>query len=253
MKTIQSTTTSTMEASSASSRQVLLHLNSNQSEVNPLSVPNVMDSTNLEFAARLHELPYSQAYAEIVRPSRVMGLTPFATESLENGIPESSGLTSELVAPNNPLGIPVSDSAPSFLISDNFLGGEDSRPRIIPLPSDGLTLESSSDFITGFLSNVIPIPEEAIVALCQNPVFASETRATINYLRQDLLDTFNSQTSSAALIRFEEFRSLQTRIYEQSQMYQMDPIPQTKYYTFWKFVLFKIFSLFSELNITHLI
>ncbi len=125
MKNIQSTTTSTMEASSASSREVLLHLNSNQSEVNPLSVPNVMDSTNLEFAARLHELPYSQAYAEIVRPSRVMGLTPVATESLENEIPESSGLTSELVAPNNPLGIPVSDSAPSFLISDNFLGGED--------------------------------------------------------------------------------------------------------------------------------
>jgi len=114
MKNIQSTTTSTMEASSASSREVLLHLNSNQSEVNPLSVPNVMDSTNLEFAARLHELPYSQAYAEIIRPTRIMGLTPVATESLENGIPESSGLTSELVTPNNPLGIPVSDSAPLF-------------------------------------------------------------------------------------------------------------------------------------------
>jgi len=76
------------------------------------------------------------------------------------------------------------------------------------------------------------MPEDAIVALCQNPVFASETRVTINNLRHDLLDTFNHQTSSAALIMFEEFRALQTRIYEQSQMYQMGPIPKTKYYTF---------------------
>ena len=253
MQNQQITINSTIETSSASSREVLLRLHSNQSEVNPLSVPTLMDSNNLEFAARLHELSYSQAYAEIVRPSRIMGLTPGANEKLETGIPDSSGLTSESFTTNNPLGIPVSDSAPSFLISDSFLGGEDSRPRIIPLPSDDLTLESSSNFITGFLSNIISIPDEAIVALCQDPLFASETRATINNLRQDLLATFNSQTSSAALIMFEEFRALQARIYEQSQMNQLGPIPQTKYYTLWKFVLFKIFSLFSDSNISQLI
>ena len=140
MQNQQITINSTIETSSASSREVLLHLHSNQSEVNPLSVPTLMDSNNLEFAARLHELPYSQAYAEIVRPSRIMGLTPGANERLETGIPDSSGLTSESFTANNPLGIPVSDSAPSFLISDSFLGGEDSRPRIIPLPSEDLTL-----------------------------------------------------------------------------------------------------------------
>jgi hypothetical protein len=61
MQNQQITINSTIETSSASSREVLLRLHSNQSEVNPLSVPTLMDSNNLEFAARLHELPYSQA------------------------------------------------------------------------------------------------------------------------------------------------------------------------------------------------
>ena len=232
------------EITSENSKTILLRLHGDQSQVNPAAIPHFLDSENIEFAARLHELPYAQAYSEVVRPSRIIGLTSDnSAASLEIGIANSNPSEGLTPLSNNPLTIPVSDSAPSFLISDNFLESADNRERIIPLPAEELSLESASGFINGFLANILPIPEEAIIGLCQTPSLAADTRNVINALRQDLIDTMNDQTSSRALARFEEFRALQNRIYEQSQLYHLgQPLPQKTYYTLWKFILLiKIF------------
>lgn len=81
------------------------------------------------------------------------------------------------------LAIPISDASPSFLVQDNFLGGSEIRPRIIPLPSDVLTEEQAPIFVNAFLGCLLPIPEEAIIAL--SPVLAEETKIIVNIFKQN--------------------------------------------------------------------
>ncbi len=235
------------EVTTSQSREVLLRLRLRQQEVNPESAPQVLDTSNLEMAARLNELPRlsAEVYTNVVRPSRVATFSPAAAGNSEV-LPKPEPVSS--FDENHSLAIPISDAAPSFLVQDTFLRGSETRERIIPLPADVLTVEQAPSFINNFLGCLLPIPEEAIIDL--SPVLAEETRIIINSIRQDLLSNLNDSTSQSAMVKFEAFRALQSKIYEDSQSYKLgSPIPQIRYYTLWKFIIFKIFSLFSVENI----
>jgi len=242
-------TSSVTQVSTQSSQNVLLRLNLRQHEVNPESATPILNENTLEFASRLGELNVldPDIYANVIRPSRIATFSPLASTA---AVMPDPVLVREI---DHNLAIPISDASPSFLVQDNFLGGSEIRPRIIPLPSDILTEEQAPIFVNSFLGCLLPIPEEAIIAL--SPVLAEETTRIVNIFKQTVLAEFNQASSNEAMYKFEQFRALQDKIYEDSQKFKLGttPIPQIKYYTLWKFVIFKIFSLFSNENIEILI